>query len=182
VTAGKYNDGAAANRPVLAERLYRGMVEAWKATRRQPLGPARFHAVPLRLEPRDDAGFTVADLTRRLTSDPRPFGQCLAALGLSWRQRADAGHRLDVPVLDLGGPRLVLLPGESYVEFQLLAQRLVGDGFVLAAGYGECAPGYVPTDRAFAEKDTNLRDWCWVAPGSERALSAALRAALAKGD
>src|SRR5262249_21382056 len=157
-------------RPALAERLYRAMADAWKATKRQPLRSLGFRSVPLRLEPRDDPGFTVADLQKRLTSEPKPFGRCLAALGLSWRKRADAGHRLDLPALDLGAAQLLLLPGESYVEFQLLSQRLRPDSFVVTLGFGECATGYVPTERAVQEGDTNLRDWCWVAPGAERAL------------
>jgi hypothetical protein len=178
VTAGKYNDGAAENRPVLAERIYQGMAAAWQATRRQPLTTVHFRSVPLRLEPRNDPGFTIDELTKRLTTDPRPFGQCLAALGLSWRKRADAGHKLDVPVVDLGAAQLILLPGESYVEYQLLAQKFRPDSFVVTLGYGECATGYVPTEKAVAEKDSNLTDWCWVAPGAEKAMTAALEAAL----
>src|SRR5262249_54542355 len=153
------------NRPVLAERMYKGMAVAWEATKRHPLERVGFRSVPLRLEPRNSAGFTVEDLTKRLTSDPKPFGQCLAALGLSWRQRADAGHQIDVPVLDFGAAQLVLLPAESYVEYQLLAQKLRPDSFVVALGYGECAPGYIPTEKAVEEGDANLADWCWVAPG-----------------
>jgi hypothetical protein len=179
VTAGKYNDGAAANRPLLADRLHKAMTEAWKNTRRQPLRAINYRTVPLRLEPRNDKGFTVADLRQRLKTDRRPFGQCLVALGLSWRQRVEAGQALDLPALDLGAAQLVLLPGESYVEYQLLAQRLRPGSFVMAVGYGECAPGYVPTEQAVKEGDGNLRDWCWVAPGAEKALTAALRAALA---
>src|SRR5947209_4063459 len=180
VTAGKYNDGSPGNRPVLADRIYQAMTAAWKNTRRQPLQAVDFRSVPLRLEPRDGPGFTVAELTKRLTSDARPFGQCLAALGLSWRKRADAGHKIDVPVLDFGVAQLVLLPAEAYVEYQLLAQQLRPDSFVVVLGYGECAPGYIPTEKAFEEGDTNLRDWCWVAPGAERAMTAALEAALRK--
>jgi hypothetical protein len=178
VTAGKYNDGSPANRPILAERMYRAMTAAWKQTRKQPLKTLEFRSTSLRLKPRTGPGFTVADFTRRLTSDPKPFGQCLAALGLSWRKRADAGHKIDVPVLDFGNAQLLLLPAESYVEYQLLAQRLRPDSFVFVAGYGECAPGYIPTDKHFAEKDANLGDWCWIAPGSEKALTAALKTAL----
>ena len=106
-----------------------------------------------RTGPRDGPGFTVEDLTKRLNTDPKPFGQCLAALGLSWRKRADAGHVLDVPALDLGIAKLLLLPGESYVEYQLLAQEQAHDLFVCAIGYGECATGYVPTDQAIREGD-----------------------------
>ena len=75
----------------------------------------------------------------------------------------------------------MLLPGEAYVEYQLLAQRLRPDSFVLAAGYGECAPGYIPTDQAVAEGDGNLRDWCWVGPGAEKAMSVALTTVLKSG-
>jgi hypothetical protein len=180
VTAGKYNDGSPDNRPVLADRLYQAMTAAWKNTERRPLRQLDYRVTPLRLEPRDGPGFTVADLQKRLTSDGRPFGQCLAALGLSWRKRADAGHKIDLPVLDLGGAVLLLLPGESYVEFQLLAQKLRPDDFVVTLGYGECATGYVPIERAFEEHDGNLADWCWVAPGAEKAMTAALEAVLQK--
>jgi hypothetical protein len=178
VTAGKYNDGNPDNRPVLADKMYKAMAAAWKATQRQPLKGIDFRTAQLRLEPRGGEGFTVEDLTKRLTTDPKPFGQCLAALGLSWRKRADAGHKIDVPLLDFGPAQLVLLPGESYVEFQLLAQKLRPDSFVMVLGYGECAPGYIPIERAFDERDGNLHDWCWVAPGSERAMTKALEAVL----
>jgi hypothetical protein len=181
VTAGKYNDGSPDNRPVLAERIYQGMAAAWKATKRQPLKQVEFRTVPMRLEPRQSPGFTVDDLTKRLTTDPKPFGQCLAALGLSWRKRADAGHKIDVPVVDFGAAQLVLMPAESYVEFQLIAQRLRPDSFVVVMGYGECAPGYIPIERAWEENDGNLSDWCWIAPGSERAMTTALEAALKSG-
>jgi hypothetical protein len=60
----------------------------------------------------------------------------------------------------------------------LLAQRLRPDSFVCVAGYGECAPGYIPIEKAWAENDTNLGDWCWVAPGAEQAMAAVLEAAL----
>jgi len=178
VTAGKYNDGSPENRPVLAGRIYQAMQAAWKSTVKHPLARIGFHAVPMKLEPRNDEGFTVAELQRRLKNDPKPFGQCLAALGLSWRKRADAAHSIDLPVLDLGKAQLLLLPGESYVEFQLMAQKLRQDSFVMTMGYGECATGYVPIEKAFAEGDTNLNDWCWVAPSSDQRVTAALRAAL----
>jgi hypothetical protein len=179
ITAGKYNDGSPANREVLASRIIRAMAAAWAATRRTPIEQVAFRSVGLHLEPRDGPGFTAADLRKRLATDPKPFGQCLAALGLSWRKRADAGHTIDVPVLDFGNVQILLLPGESYVEYQLMAQRARPDSFVVTMGYGEAATGYIPTDRHFAEDDSNLRDWCWVAPGSEARMARAIRAALA---
>ncbi len=179
VTAGKYNDGSPENRPVLAGRLHDAMLRAWKETRRQPLTQASFRCASLALEPRATPGFTAAGLESRL-HDPaeKPFAHCLAAMGLSWRARVARNPVIDVPVLDLGGVRVLLLPAESYVEYQLLAQTLSGDIPVLVLGYGECAPGYIPVERAWQERDGNLHDWCWVAPGSETRMQAAIKEAL----
>ena len=181
VTAGKYNTGARENRPVLAGRLYQAMAEAWRDTKKSPLTRIQFRAVPLRLEPRDEpAGFTVEGAKKLLAPENKPFAQCLAAMNLSWRKRADAGHKLDVPVVDFGAAQFLLLPAESYVEYQLYAQQVRPDSFVMVAGYGESAPGYIPIERAWAEKDSNLGDWCWVAPDSEARMKAAIEAALGK--
>jgi hypothetical protein len=178
VTAGRYNDGSPGNRPVLAGRLHRAMAAAWEQTTRTPLRDVAFRSVPLALGARSSKGFSADELTARLKTDPRPFGRCLAALGLSWRKRVEAGRPIDLPVLVLGGAALALLPAESYVEYQLLAQKLRPGSFVMAAGYGECGPGYIPTERAWKENDSNLGDWCWVNPGSEGRMEDALRTAL----
>ena len=97
---------------------------------------------------------------------------------LSWKKRVDAGKPIDLPVLDFGSAVLALLPAESYVEFQLAAQKLRPDSFVLVAGYGECGPGYIPIERAWKENDGNLSDWCWVNPGSEKRMTEAIEKAL----
>ena len=99
-------------------------------------------------------------------------------MGLSWRKRADKGQRIDLAVIDFGPAQLLLLPGESYVEYQLAAQRMRPDSFVLVAGYGEGAVGYVPTEKHWEERDHNLNDWCWVHPGAEKPLLDAIRKAL----
>jgi len=175
VTAGKYNDGSPDNRPVLAERIYQGMANAWKTTKRHPITDVQFRNEKLRLEPRDGPGFTVADLHKKLDKGPRPFDQCLGAFGLSWRKRADAGATIDVPAVSFGKAHLVLLPAEAYVEYQLMAQKLRPDSFVVVMGYGECAPGYIPTELAVKERDGNLHDWNWVAPGAEDRIAAVLK-------
>lgn len=175
VTAGKYNDGARANRAVLADRLHAAMVKAWRATKQVPLTSLAFRNTTVRLAPREDRGFSRLEMLAQL--DPaQPFRERnLAAMGLSWRRRVDAGQPIDVPLIDFGAAQLLLLPGESYVEFQLAAQRMNPGTFVMVAGFGESATGYVPTAQAVAEKDTNLGDWCWVAPGAEAALLAAIQ-------
>ncbi len=194
VTAGKYNDGNPDNRAVLANKLHEAMAAAWKATKREPAKSAVFRSAKLVLQPRDEGIYTLENLNKRLKHDRTPFGQCLAALGLSWRQRVaedmkanasagDAGKTgpvrgIDVPCLDFGQACYLLMPAESYVEYQLAAQKLRPESFVLVAGYGESAPGYIPIERAWRENDGNLSDWCWVAPGSEKVMMEAMRKAL----
>lgn len=178
VTAGKYNTGAKENRPVLAARLHQAMTAAWESTQRTPLESYQFRVARLELEPRSSAGFTENELERSLTPETKPFQQCLAAMGLSWRRRVASNRPLEIPCLDLGRAAVVLLPGESYVEYQLYAQSLRPEDFICVAGYGDGATGYIPTEAHWAEGDTNLGDWCWVAPGSEARMKAALAQAL----
>ncbi len=181
VTAGKYNTGVRENRPVLAGRIYQAMAEAWRDTRTQPLEKIAFRSVPLTLEPRNEPeGFTVEGSRKLLVPETKPFAQCLAAMNLSWRKRAATGQPIDVPAVDFGPAQFLLLPAEAYVEYQLYAQAVRPDSFVMVAGYGESAPGYIPIERAWEEKDSNLGDWCWVAPGSEARMKAAIAAALRK--
>lgn len=182
VTAGKFNTGARETRPVLAGRLQGAMEEAWRVTKRHPISQIDFRTTPLRLEPRDSAGFSKAELEAKLTPQTKPFQQCLAAMGLSWRMREDAGHQITIASIDFGDgvAHLILLPGESYVEYQLAAQQERPDSFVCTAGYGEAATGYIPTEKHIAENDPNLIDWCWVAPGAEEPMRKAIHLALQK--
>lgn len=177
-TAGKYNDGGKIAQQELRTRLFEAMQQAWKSTRRQPLTRLDFSNATLSLPTRTSAGFTAEDLERQLES-PDSKQRCLAALGLSWRKRVATGQPIDVPALDLGAAAVVLLPGESYVAFQLAAQRLRPNDFVMALGYGESAPGFVPIERAWLENDLNLAHWCWVDPGCEALTLSALEQALA---
>jgi hypothetical protein len=173
VTAGKFNDGAPEQRGVLAERIRRAMEESSRATRRHELREISFRVAALDLEFIDDPRFTRAALETRLRDSGASVEErILASMGLSSRSRVDAGRSIDVPCIDFGVARLLLLPGESFVGFQLLAKSLRPDSFVMTIGYGECWTGYVPTESAFA--DGFGTDWRWVARGSEAKLRTAL--------
>ncbi|MBM3821995.1 MAG: hypothetical protein FJ404_03730 [Verrucomicrobia bacterium] len=178
VTAGKYNDGSRENRPKLADRLGEAMRAAWNTTERYPVSRWRLRTEPVPFTPRDSTGFSRLELEAKLSPGHAPFQQCLAAMGLSWQERVKRGRPIQVPCLDLGAAMLLLLPGETYVEFQLAAQRLRPDRFVCVAGYGDGATGYVPTRRHWEEGDSNLTDWCWVNPDSESTLLEAMRRAM----
>ncbi len=178
VTAGKYNDGSPQNRQRLAERMHKAMTEAWKSTKRHSLTSVQFRSVPLRL-PHREGNQTADALRAQLADTSKPmFARALAAMGLSSRQRNPTAHQIDVSVLDLGAAQIVLLPGESLVGYQLMAQKLRPDCFVMAIGYGECSPGYIPTDEASREGYAESQGWCWVAPEVEKLMAEAIERAL----
>jgi hypothetical protein len=53
--------------------------------------------------------------------------------------------------LKIGDVCILHLPGEPMIEFQLYAQRQKPDTFVAVAGYGLGSPGYICTEKSFAE-------------------------------
>jgi hypothetical protein len=180
-TAGKYNTGAPDNRPVLADRLYRAILEAWQTTCRQPLGQLEFRVADLPLIARSTGPFAVEAMQSTLANTNATRWQRIeAALGLSWRQRVDRGQAIEVPCLAFGKGAVLfaILPAECFVGYQLAAQRLRPDAFVMVAGFGDGAPGYVPTDQCW--KDGYQDDYCWVPPMTESAILGALQEAFGK--
>ncbi len=180
VTAGKYNDGSDAAREGLIQRLHAAMAAAWAQTERHELKTPAFRNAKIPLGARNTIAHTEATLRHRLLTDPAPFGRAESAMGLAWYERVKSGHQIDLPCVDLGAAQLLLLPAEAYVEFQLYAQSLRPESFVMCLGYGECGPGYIPIERAWRENDSNLRDWAWVGPGSEEVMKGAVRKVLGR--
>jgi hypothetical protein len=77
--------------------------------------------------------------------------RCEAATELVWLRRCHAREKIDVSCLHLGKARVIHLPGELFVEYQLAAQQLRPDLFVATAAYGDYAPGYIGTEVAYSE-------------------------------
>ena len=174
--AGIYNDGSPQMRPVLADRLYEGMRAAWDATERQPLESVRFRGTELDFPPRSTAGFSVEEMKQRLTETDRPFRDLYpAALGLCWRMRD--GQPIDLPCLDFGGAQLVQLPAEAFVQYQLWAQQLRPESFVMTLGYSECGPGYIPTAADAADGYDDAYNWV-AAPECETVIREGLKRVL----
>ncbi|MBN1343696.1 MAG: hypothetical protein JXQ73_13490 [Phycisphaerae bacterium] len=177
--AGKYNDGSTEMRPILTDRLYRGMLNAWQATKRVPIKTVEWRVTPLRLPLKEDPRFSEAHLEKVLDDPKQALAERVrSATALSWIRRVKAGHVMDVSTLDLGVAQVVMLPGEPFVEYQLMAQKLRRDSFVMVVGFCGLGPGYVPIDRAYGEGGYEPGNWCFVGPGTETAMTAALRKAL----
>jgi len=150
VTAGKYNDGAKENRPVLRDRMADAMAAAWDVTRRHELTGWQWRVEPVTLPPRKEASFGEEASRKALAdADEKPAKRNNAAFQLAWLERRD--RPIDFTCLDLGKALVLHLPGEPFIEYQLKAQELRPDAFVCVAGYGDDGPGYIPTNKAFLE-------------------------------
>ena len=177
VTAGKYNDGSVKHREQLIDRLYSAMVEAWDSTDRLPITTVSFRNAKLELPFHPGNHLTEAALRTSLNDNGKSNEErILAAMGLASRLRSAHDQPIDFPCIDFGKAQMVLFPGETFVAYQLLAQKMRPDSFVMSIGYGECWPGYIPSDSNF---DEHFEDkWLWVGPGSEQRIRRALETAL----
>jgi len=166
VTVGKYNDGSLEARRELAARLLSAMRTACASTTLQPAGRLALRSVRLKLPPRPPSTpfEQIADPTRRYRT----------AITHAFARRKEP---LEVTAVNLGGVRIVHLPGEPLLEFQTFAQRLLPAEFVAVAGYGDISPGYLCPDRAFEEGGYEPSASNHL-PGGERLVKEALRQAL----
>jgi len=175
ITAGKYNDGSPENRLALAERLADGMRRAWESTRRQPIAAkdVSWHSEAVALPPAKD--LAIEKLEAQLKPPGLGFTGQSDASRLAWLRRCQAGHKIEVSCLSLGSARILHLPGETFVEYQLAAKAVRPDLFVAVAGYGDYAPWYIGTAVAYEQGGYETSPPASnVAPEVERVLTAAI--------
>jgi hypothetical protein len=183
IGAGKYNDGSPENRLVLAERLADGMRRAWESTKRQPITAAdvNWKVQSVALPPAKH--LTAAKLESDLKERTAAFVASGEASKLAWLRRCEAGQKIDVQCLSLGRSRILHLPGELFVEYQLAAKAMQPGLFVAMAAYGDYAPGYICTEVAYQQGGYEASpDASNVAPEVEAVLTAAVRKLLSSAD
>jgi hypothetical protein len=171
ITAGKYNDGAVANRPVLSDRIYRGMLESEKHIDRVAVSALEWRVEPVFLPPRED--MNEPDLLACLADASRdPKVRNKAAIMLAGLRRQD--QPIPFTYLNFGDRAGILnLPSESFIEYQLFAQQQRPASFVAVAAYGDCGPGYICMERSFDEGGYEPTD-AFVSGKSEPLMKAAI--------
>ncbi len=183
ISAGKYNDGSPENRLALAQRLADGMRRAWEATKRQPIGAAdvSWKVESVALPPAKH--LTAEKLQSDLKDRPVATAAAGSASRLAWLRRCQAGHQIEVQCLGLGRARVLHLPGELFVEYQLAAKTMRPDLFVALAAYGDYAPWYIGTEAAYTQGGYETGpDASNVAPEVESVLMTAIRKLLSTTD
>lgn len=177
IGAGKWNDGAKENRQVLAARVALGMKRAWDATKKVPLASSEvgWDVEPVLLPVATHMkGETLAAIVE-IESEPVEK-RYLAAKNLTWLRRCQNKEPLELSCLTLKGARILHMPGELFVEYQLKAQELRPDLFVAMASYGDYAPGYICTEIAYTEGGYEASAMAsLVDPGVEKVLTKAIR-------
>ena len=174
IGAGKWNDGDPENRQALADRVAIAMAEALEAAGTDRVAVSgddlSWEVLPVALPP---APHLVEESLAATLADPDApeADRIAAARDLDWLRRCEAGDTIPVSCLGIGPARVLHLPGELFVEYQLAAQAIRPDLFVATAAYGDYAPGYIGTAAAYFQGGYEASPRASnVGPGSEAVL------------
>lgn len=181
IGVGKYNDGSIAIRQILASRMVRAMEQALKGTVRFPVEKKDFiwkytnTYLPL-------ASFMVKDSLEMIVKgesyDPElPFLRSIGSL--AWLERVYKIPEVQISALHIGKIRILHLPGEPFVEYQLMAQKSFPDLKICTAAYGEYGMGYIGTEAAYDQGGYETSKMASnVSPETERILTKAIKTVL----
>jgi hypothetical protein len=181
IVAGKYNNGSPENRGILAERLADGMRRAWESTQREPLvaESVGWQVERVSLPPAKD--LDEEKLRALMESGDSRFLAIGGPSRLAWLRRCAAGHEVEISCLRLGRARILHLPGELFVEYQLAAKAERPDLFVMMAAYGDYGPWYIGTAVAYTQGGYETTPPASnVGPGTEAVLLSAIHQLLQK--
>ncbi len=177
IACGKYNDASVKAREGLFERLYAAMQASVAAVNYVPASEITWRNVPLALTPREDGEYA-EDAARATMKDAQkaPHMRLNGAMALAFHARAQTP--LDLTSWRMGNVKVIHLPGEPAIEYQLYAQETCPGAFVCVAGYGDGAPGYLCLEKFFQEGGYEPTASA-VVPQSESVIREAIRNLLA---
>ncbi len=177
IGAGKWNDGSKKNRQILADRVAEGMKEAWEKTKKVPITAKEVGWKSVKVNLPAAPHLDEKKLLQILEDNKAKVQARLAAgCDLTWLRRCKVGTATEIGCLSIGKARVLHMPGELFVEYQLAAQKMRPDLFVAMAAYGDYAPGYIGTEIAYGQGgyETSQRA-SRVAPGVEKILMDAMK-------
>ncbi|WP_220417482.1 hypothetical protein [Dyadobacter frigoris] len=180
IAAGKYNDGSHKNRLVFAERLAEGMRLAWESTKRESVKAQDIDWVvePVILPPAKYLFKMQKELLVDNTLLKKNNGN---AEKMAWLRRSESGMKIDLGCLKIKNARILYMPGELFVEYQLAAKAQRPDLFVAMAAYGDMGPGYIGTADAYKRGGYEVSELgSNVAPEVEVVLMKAIKLLLQK--
>ncbi|MFK7734822.1 MAG: PVC-type heme-binding CxxCH protein [Pirellulaceae bacterium] len=150
IGAGKYNDGSKQNRMILARRMAEGMRDAFAATKKFSLQreDVGWFSTPVHLPL---GSHLEVDELRKQLGNWTPNEYWGGPEQLAWALRCESEQPIELSCLRIGDARILHMPGELFVEYQLAAQNLRPDLTVAMAAYGDYGPGYIGTDESYGQ-------------------------------
>lgn len=179
IGAGKYNDGAPANRAVLRDRMADAMRRAKAAEKPVSLDAVRWVSESVAMPLRVGKGFGEDEIVAAI-ADAKLDGKQRAnhARYLAFLRMTKAGRKIDLTALRLGSFSVLHMPGELFVEYQLAAASFRPGELVATAAYGDYGPMYIGTARAYDEGGYETSAVSRVGPAVEDVLMGAMRKVL----
>lgn len=160
IASGKYNDGSPELRPVLMERMYRGIVTSEEDLQPQPIESIAWTTCDVLPppDPRWDAEAIlkqIADESQRVVNRNRP------SYTVAWIRRYENGIPIVLSALHVNDTSVLHLPAECFVEYQLETQATSPDRFIACAAYGDGGPWYIPTEECYPQGGYEVGvAWC----------------------
>ncbi len=173
IAAGKYNEGTPESRARLGENIHTAMIASEKEARRIPLTKVAWRAQPVLLRPNPE--FSEERMMKVIeNTQSTPSVRISSAFRLGFIRHSTAGVPIQFTSLHLGDDvRLLHLPGETFIEYQLFAQQQFPSAFVATASYGDGVTGYIPLEKSFAEGGYEPTQ-AYAAPQSEQQMKSAI--------
>ena len=150
ISAGKYNNGSPEARVELTQRIYEGITASEKNLKPEPITGISWktHELLASVNPL----FTIESETTLLENKKnQPANRIRPAMRLAWMDRVKAKTPIILSALHINKTSLLHLPAESFLEYQLRAQKLQPDRFVATAAYGDGGPWYIPVKEAYPQ-------------------------------
>ncbi len=150
ISAGKYNNGSQEARVELTQRIYEGITASEKNLKPEPITGISWktHALLASVNPL----FTKESETTLLENKKnQPANRIRPAMRLAWMDRVKAKTPIILSALHINKTSLLHLPAESFLEYQLRAQKLQPGRFVATAAYGDGGPWYIPVKEAYPQ-------------------------------
>ncbi len=148
IAAGKYNDGSKEMRPVLARRIYEGIIRAEASLQPVPIRRLAWRSIDVL--PPARSSFSAESLQAQISnSENSVANRNRPSYMLSWLRRLEKKTPIVLSSLSVNDISLLHLPAECFIEYQLRAQRLQPDRFVATAAYGDGGPWYIPVKEEY---------------------------------
>ena len=150
------------------------MLAAWEGTKKAPLTSSKVDwesepvALPIAKHLNEKA------LLAKIDTESSDGYEAITQL--AYLRRVKSGHKIDIACLNIGDARVIHMPGELFVEYQLAAKAMRPDLQVAMAAYGDYGTAYIGTEISYTEGGYETSERATnVGPESEAVLTSIMR-------